>query len=81
MELSGKQRKPSVYGGWLSFAGPTTQCELVVLGTHGRRGVDRLLMGSDAEQLARIAPVPVMLVRQSQSVIVTATPGQGGTPA
>lgn len=23
MELSGKQRKPSVYGGWLSFAGPT----------------------------------------------------------
>lgn len=59
----------------------TTQCELVVLGTHGRRGVDRLLMGSDAEQLARIAPVPVMLVRQSQSVIVTATPGQGGTPA
>jgi hypothetical protein len=36
---------------------------------------------SDAEQLARIAPVPVMLVRQSQSVIVTATPGQGGTPA
>lgn len=59
----------------------TTQCELVVLGTHGRRGVDRLLMGSDAEQLARIAPVPVMLVRQPQSVIATATPGQGGTPA
>ena len=59
----------------------TTQCVFVVLGTHGRRGVDRLLMGSDAEQLARIAPVPVMLVRQSQSVIVTATPGQGGTPA
>ena len=23
MELSGKQRKPSVYGGWLGFAGPT----------------------------------------------------------
>ena len=58
-----------------------TGCELVVLGTHGRRGVDRLLLGSDAEQLARIAPVPVMLVRQPQSVIVTATPGQGGTPA
>ena len=41
-----------------------SQCDLVVLGTHGRRGVDRLLLGSDAEQLARIAPVPVMLVRQ-----------------
>nr|MBP6667264.1 universal stress protein [Ottowia sp.] len=39
-------------------------CDLVILGTHGRRGVDRLLLGSDAEQIARIAPVPVMLVRQ-----------------
>jgi len=38
-------------------------CDLVILGTHGRRGVDRLLLGSDAEQVARIAPVPVMLVR------------------
>jgi nucleotide-binding universal stress UspA family protein len=37
----------------------------VVLGTHGRRGVDRVLMGSDAEQVARLASVPVMLVRQS----------------
>ena len=39
-------------------------CDLVILGTHGRRGVDRLLLGSDAEQIARIAPVPVMLVRE-----------------
>lgn len=37
--------------------------DLIVLGTHGRRGVDRFLIGSDAEQVARIAPVPVMLVR------------------
>lgn len=40
-------------------------CDLVILGTHGRRGMNRLLLGSDAEQVARIAPVPVMLVRQS----------------
>lgn len=39
-------------------------CDLIVLGTHGRRGVDRLLLGSDAEQVARIARVPVMLVRE-----------------
>ena len=38
--------------------------DLIILGTHGRRGVRRLLMGSDAEQVARTAPVPVMLVRQ-----------------
>jgi nucleotide-binding universal stress UspA family protein len=39
-------------------------CDLVVLGTHGRRGVNRLLLGSDAGQVTRIAPVPVMPVRQ-----------------
>ncbi|MBX3589549.1 MAG: universal stress protein [Burkholderiaceae bacterium] len=37
--------------------------DLIVLGTHGRRGVDRVLMGSDAEQVARRSPVPVLLVR------------------
>ena len=37
--------------------------DLIVLGTHGRRGVGRMLLGSDAEQTARIAPVPVLLVR------------------
>jgi nucleotide-binding universal stress UspA family protein len=37
--------------------------DLMVLGTHGRRGVDRMLMGSDAEQVTRRAPVPVLLVR------------------
>ena len=37
--------------------------DLIVIGTHGRRGVKRLLMGSDAEQIVRTAPVPVMLVR------------------
>lgn len=37
--------------------------DLVVLGTHGRRGVGRLLLGSDAEQIVRSSPVPVLLVR------------------
>jgi nucleotide-binding universal stress UspA family protein len=37
--------------------------ELIVIGTHGRRGVGRLVMGSDAEQVLRLAPVPVLLVR------------------
>ena len=39
--------------------------DLIVLGTHGRRGVSRLLVGSDAEQIVRVAPVPVLLVRGS----------------
>ena len=37
--------------------------DLVVLGTHGRRGVQRALLGSVAEAFIRIAPTPVLLVR------------------
>ena len=37
--------------------------DLIVIGTHGRRGVGRLLLGSDAEQVVRMSPVPVLLVR------------------
>jgi nucleotide-binding universal stress UspA family protein len=39
------------------------QADLIVMGTHGRRGLARLAMGSDAEQVVRAATVPVMLVR------------------
>jgi nucleotide-binding universal stress UspA family protein len=39
------------------------RADLIVLGTHGRRGVRRLVLGSDAEQVVRKAPVPVLLVR------------------
>ena len=37
--------------------------DLIVLGTHGRRGVRRLVLGSDAEQVVRTSRVPVLLVR------------------
>lgn len=37
--------------------------EIIVIGTHGRRGVRRALLGSDAEQIVRLAPMPVLLVR------------------
>ena len=37
--------------------------QLIVLGTHGRRGVGRMLLGSDDEQVLRQSPVPVLLVR------------------
>jgi len=39
------------------------RADLIVLGTHGRRGVRRLVLGSDAEQVVRTSPVPVLLVR------------------
>lgn len=37
--------------------------DMIVLGSHGRRGLDRALMGSDAEQIVRRAPVPVLVVK------------------
>lgn len=39
------------------------QAELIVIGSHGRSGLSRLLLGSVAEGVARCAPVPVLLVR------------------
>jgi nucleotide-binding universal stress UspA family protein len=37
--------------------------DVVVVGTHGRRGIRRMLLGSGAEQVLRLAPVPVLAVR------------------
>jgi nucleotide-binding universal stress UspA family protein len=40
-----------------------TNCDLIVLGTHGRRGLARFLMGSVAEQVVRKASCPVVTVK------------------
>jgi nucleotide-binding universal stress UspA family protein len=42
-------------------------CDLVVMGTHGRRGFNRVLMGSDAEIVLRHCPLPVLLVRHPEA--------------
>ncbi len=43
------------------------QCDLVVMGTHGRRGMKRLALGSDAEVVVRHSSVPVLLVKASEA--------------
>ncbi len=43
------------------------RADIIVIGTHGRRGVRRLVMGSDAEEVVRTSPVPVLLVRPKRS--------------
>ena len=42
--------------------------DLIVIGTHGRRGASRWFFGSDAEEVLRGAPVPVLMVRGSDDV-------------
>lgn len=45
-----------------------TGTDLIVMGTHGRSGVDRLLLGSVAERVVRRSPVPVLTVREGAGV-------------
>jgi acetate kinase len=54
--------------------GRKQKVDVIVLGTHGRRGIKRVLMGSDAEEVVRSAPVPVLLVRDNYR---SARPGKG----
>jgi nucleotide-binding universal stress UspA family protein len=39
------------------------RADLIVMGTHGRSGLGRLALGSDAEQVVRQSAIPVLLVR------------------
>lgn len=42
--------------------------DLIVLGTHGRRGLGRVVLGSSAESILRNSPIPVLLIRSPQRV-------------
>lgn len=43
------------------------KADLIVVGTHGRRGIGRVLMGSGAEQIIRLSPVPVLVIRSPET--------------
>ena len=38
-------------------------CDLIVMASHGRRGIGRLLLGSQAAKVVTLSPVPVLIVR------------------
>jgi universal stress protein A len=48
--------------------------DIIVVGTHGRSGVTRLLMGSVAEHVVRSAPCPVLVVRPTEHEFVVPDP-------
>ncbi|WP_137285381.1 universal stress protein [Halorussus salinisoli] len=61
VETAIEHRNP--YRGILSYV-EEHDIDLVVMGTHGRSGIERYLLGSVTEKTVRTSPVPVMTVRQ-----------------
>ncbi len=45
--------------------------DLIILGTHGRTGISRLLMGSTAESVIRHAACPVLVVKASEKEFIS----------
>jgi nucleotide-binding universal stress UspA family protein len=46
-------------------------CDLIILGTHGRTGLDRMLMGSTSERVVRRAGCPIFVVRPHEHDFIT----------
>jgi nucleotide-binding universal stress UspA family protein len=69
LEVSTELREPG--GGRVADAiveeAREARCDLIVIGTHGRRGFSHALMGSDAERVVRESSVPVLVVRASEA--------------
>jgi len=49
----------------------TRQVDLIIMGTHGRTGLQYVLLGSVAEKVVRLAPCPVLVARQPTIVPVS----------
>jgi nucleotide-binding universal stress UspA family protein len=50
-------------GETIAQAAKKWEADLIVVGTHGRHGIERMLLGSGAEQVIRLAPVAVLVIR------------------
>jgi universal stress protein A len=64
---------PDTAGAIVEYA-KDIHADVIVLGTHGRSGVSRLLMGSVAEHVVRRAPCPVLVVRPREHEFVLREP-------
>jgi nucleotide-binding universal stress UspA family protein len=52
-----------MFGDVIEEEATQSPADLIVIGTHGRRGIRRLLLGSVAEGLTRVSSKPVLLIR------------------
>lgn len=60
--------QPSIAGALSNYA-VEHDCDLVVLTTHGRRGFERMWLGSVADALVRSCPLPLLLVRPDSAFV------------
>jgi len=59
-------------------AAKTQQVDLIVMGTHGRTGLQHLFLGSVAEKVVRLAPCPVFVARQPPVVPISSGRNEHG---
>lgn len=64
ISTSFEEREPT---GAIHAAARAPDVQLIVMGSHGLRGLERFLLGSVAERTLQDAPVPVLIVRESQA--------------
>ncbi len=55
--------------------------DLLVVGTHGRRGLGRVLLGSGAEQVIRLSTIPVLVIRSPEQAPAPAQAGPADMPS
>jgi nucleotide-binding universal stress UspA family protein len=60
----------------IAAAASESKCHLIVMATHGLTGLDRYLIGSVADRVARLAPCPVFLIPTRRRPIVGAPSSQ-----
>lgn len=62
LDAEGEVREGNPYREILDYA-DAVEADMIVMGTHGRRGLDRFLLGSVTEKVVRSSDVPVLTVR------------------
>lgn len=70
-----------VPGYWISQKARALKSDLIVMGTHGRTGLQHVLLGSTAERTMRFAPCPVLAVRVSDEVETGKPSGKAEPPS
>ncbi|RYJ13670.1 universal stress protein [Halogeometricum borinquense] len=65
VEVTTSVQNGTAHRGILNYT-EENDCDLVVMGTHGRSGLDRYLLGSVTEKIVRSSDVPVLTVRSHE---------------